>query len=68
LAGRVTPNLFSVLKANPVLGRTFTEEDGPPTDRIVVVSYGLWQRRLGGDRSVIGKQIQLDGQQTTVWA
>ncbi|MEO8025178.1 MAG: ABC transporter permease [Bryobacteraceae bacterium] len=63
---RVTPNLFPVLKANAAMGRTFTEDDDRSTERIVVISDGLWQRRFGADRSIVGKQIQMDGQQTTI--
>src|SRR5215218_5061622 len=46
-----TTNLFSVLGANAVLGRTFTEDDGREGQpRVIIISYGLWQRRFGGDR------------------
>jgi len=58
-----TTNLFSVLGTNPVLGRTFVEEDGKnglarPT--AAVISYALWQRRYGGDTQMIGRQIVLN--------
>src|SRR5687767_12928377 len=53
-----TPNLFSVLGSNPVLGRTFAADDGRAgQSRVLVISYGLWQRRFGGDTGVIGRQI-----------
>jgi len=48
----VTPNFFSVLGVEPVLGRTFSnDEDGAATS-VVVISHGLWQRRYGGEPSI----------------
>jgi putative ABC transport system permease protein len=62
-----TPNLFSVLGTNPILGRTFVAEDGlEDQPRVVVISYGLWQRRFGGDKNVVGRQIILNELPTTV--
>ena len=60
-------NLFSVLGANAALGRTFVAEDdreGQP--RVAVISYGLWQRRFGGDTNIIGRKITLNEQPTTI--
>jgi len=62
-----TPNLFSVLGTNPFLGRTFTDEDakdGQP--RVAVISYGLWQRRFGGNNQIIGKKMILNNQENTI--
>ena len=60
-------NLFSVLGVNPILGRTFTAEDGREgAARVAVLSYGLWQRRFGGDASVIGRKIILNNNENTV--
>jgi putative ABC transport system permease protein len=62
-----TPNLFSVLGTNPVLGRTFANEDGlEGQPRVVVISYGLWQRRFGGDTNIVGRQIILNEQPTMI--
>src|SRR6185503_13074457 len=62
-----TPNLFSVLGTNPVLGRTFQpDEGGQGQPGVAVISYGLWQRRFGGDRQIVGRQITLNNQPTTV--
>jgi putative ABC transport system permease protein len=54
--------LFRTLGVKPLLGRTFTaEEDRFGAPRLVVISYGLWQRRFAGADDVIGKSIRLDG-------
>ena len=54
-AYRVTANTFSLLDLPPVLGRTLTGHDGVPgAPGVVVISHGLWQRRFGASRSVIG--------------
>jgi putative ABC transport system permease protein len=62
-----TTNLFSVLGTNPQLGRTFNaEEGGSGQPGVAVISYGLWQRRFGGDNQIVGRQITLDNRPTTV--
>jgi putative ABC transport system permease protein len=63
-----TTNLFSVLGTNPLLGRTFqaSDEGGAGQPGLAVISYGLWQRRFGGDTSIVGRQISLNNQPTTV--
>jgi putative ABC transport system permease protein len=59
----VSPNLFSLLGVNAAIGRVFTAEDGQQGhDNIVILSYGLWQRKFGADRNLVGKTIQIDGQ------
>ena len=58
----VTANLFSVLGVTPLKGRTFTaSEDVPNGPRVVILGYGLWQRRYAGDPSIVGRTIQIDG-------
>lgn len=62
-----TAGFFNVLDPNPILGRTFIQgEDTPGNDHVVVISHGLWQRRFGGDRDVIGMSIDLRGASRTV--
>src|SRR3989442_1538217 len=64
---RATPNLFAVLGANAMLGRTFVEEEGQPgSDRVAALSRAFWQHHFGGSPSVIGRKIQLDAQPYTV--
>jgi len=59
---RVSADYFRLLGAPIVLGRGFTaEEDRPHGARAAVLSYGLWQRRFGGDPSIVGRSISLSG-------
>jgi putative ABC transport system permease protein len=58
--------LFDVLGARPIIGRGFrTGEDAQGAEPVAVLSYGLWQE-LGGDPSILGKPITLDGTPRTV--
>jgi putative ABC transport system permease protein len=67
LAGQVTAELFAALRVKPTLGRVLTrEEDKPGAQPLVVLSYGLWQRRFGGDPNIINKDIKLNDQNYTV--
>ena len=62
-----TTNLFSVLGTNALLGRTFQADDGGPGSQgVAIISYALWQRRFGGDAQIVGRQISLNNQPTTV--
>ena len=64
---RVTASFFTVLGVRPLLGRTFLpEEEAPGRDRVVVLSHGVWTRRYAGDRTIVGKTIQIDGRAHTV--
>ena len=59
--------LFNVLRVQPMLGRTFLqEEDQPGHDRVIVLSYSLWQRRFSSDGAVIGRAIDIDRHSYTV--
>jgi putative ABC transport system permease protein len=63
----VSQNLFSLLGVQPHIGRGFIAEDLKERQALVVLlSYSLWQRRFGGDPSVIGKPLTLDGAAFTV--
>jgi putative ABC transport system permease protein len=56
----VTEGYFRVYGAPVALGRTFTpQEDSPHAGRVVVLSYGLWQRSFGGEPAIVGKSISL---------
>jgi putative ABC transport system permease protein len=59
----ITSNLFQVLKLSPSLGRLFTsEEEQFGRHHVVLLSYGLWQRRFAGDRDIVGRDIKLGGE------
>jgi putative ABC transport system permease protein len=63
----VTANFFPMLGIKPQLGRTFlTEEDKPGAGKVAVISYKLWQNRFGGERSIVGKDMLLDGEKYRV--
>ena len=63
----VTEGYFRVYGAPLMLGRTFTPlEDSPHGGKVVVLSYSLWQRRFGGDPSVVGKAISLGNEPYTI--
>jgi putative ABC transport system permease protein len=58
----VTSNLFQVLGAGPMLGRTFTtQEDVPNGPNVVVLGFGLWNRRFAGDTGIVGRSILING-------
>jgi putative ABC transport system permease protein len=66
-ARMATAPLFSLLGVNAILGRTFlAEEDRAGGAPVVVLGYGLWQRRFGGSREILGKSITLDSQPYTI--
>jgi putative ABC transport system permease protein len=58
----VTGNYFQALGVNPLLGRTFVlDNEKTGNDQVVVLSYGLWQRRFAGDPNIVNKTILLNG-------
>ena len=66
-AYRVTANTFALLGVDALRGRPLTLDDGrPDAADVVVLSYGLWQRRFGGSPSVIGERVLLDGRSHTI--
>jgi len=62
----VSANLFPLLGVKPALGRTFTPNDEQRRERVVVLSYGLWQSRFGADPGIVGKTLEINGQNTQV--
>src|SRR5436309_1148886 len=64
---RVSAGFFPALGVKPFLGRTFLpEEETLGKDHEVVLSYGLWKRRYGGDPQLVGRTIRIDGEDFTV--
>ncbi|HET8964676.1 MAG TPA: ABC transporter permease [Candidatus Acidoferrum sp.] len=60
-------NLFATLGVEPAFGRKFTaEDDQPSANATVVLSWGLWKRRFGGETSILGQTIRLDAKAYTV--
>jgi predicted permease len=58
----VTDGVMPILRVKPAIGRSFTaDDDSPRTPERVILSHGYWTRKFGGDRSVLGRQITLDG-------
>ena len=77
--GYATGNMFDLLGVVPALGRNLSEDDEFPVDPdmfgspnpelppgFVLISHGLWQRRFGGSRDVIGEGVELDGWESTI--
>ena len=59
----VTTNLFTLLGVKPIQGRTFAPDEGKDgAPNVVVIGYDLWQRRFGGDPSIVGRKITVNNQ------
>jgi predicted permease len=66
-AAEVSPDFFTALAINPNLGRAFAQgEDTPGRNHVVILSDQLWRADFGADRSLIGQNITLDGEQYVV--
>ncbi|HEY7001389.1 MAG TPA: ABC transporter permease [Candidatus Udaeobacter sp.] len=63
--GRITPNYFDVLGVRPILGRNFRADEEEGAD-VALITKSFWQKRLGGDPNVIGRNITLDGMSHTI--
>lgn len=66
-AGLVTGNYFSVMGLSPILGRAFdTGDDGPAAAPVMILTHEFWQRRFGGDSSIVGKSLRVGGKSVPV--
>jgi predicted permease len=66
-AQRVSANFFPILGVNPILGRNFTsDEDRRGASPTALISEGLWKRKFGSDRNVIGQRLIVAGQPRTI--
>jgi len=66
-AAKVSTEFFTMLGVEPLLGRTIApNEQGPGGQRVLVISHGLWQRRFGGDKAVLGQKVSLDDEPFTI--
>jgi putative ABC transport system permease protein len=58
----VSWDIFDLLGVQPVLGRTFAQdEDAVMKNRVIILSHGMWQRRFGGDPRILGRSVVLNG-------
>ena len=66
-AAKVSTEFFNILGVEPMLGRTIApNEQGPNGERVLVISYGLWQKRFGSDNTVLGQKVFLDDESFTI--
>ena len=66
-AATAMPSMFQALGVRPALGRLFLHEEGERgASRVVLLSHGLWRRRFGGDPSVVGRTIKVNGSNVSV--
>ncbi|HZM50975.1 MAG TPA: ABC transporter permease, partial [Vicinamibacteria bacterium] len=64
---RVSGNLFATLGVQAAVGRTLAAaDDTPGQEKVVVITYGLWQRRFGGDPAIVGRPLILNGEPFTL--
>ena len=63
---RISPALARVFGVAPLLGRDFMDSEEKPGAAVAILGEGLWKRRFAGDRNVVGRTINLDGQPTTI--
>ena len=61
----VNAEMLRLSTESPALGRIFTDDEETRKEALIVLSYGAWQRRFGGDPAVIGRIVQLDGEPYT---
>ncbi len=67
IGAHASGNFFRMLGISPALGRDFNSEDEKPgNNQVVIISYGLWQRRFGGDPGIVGRNILVDEKPFTV--
>jgi predicted permease len=68
LVSRVTNNYFSALGIAPAAGRLLLPTEGlaPGADPVIVLGYSYWQKRFAGDKSVVGKQVEMNGHPMTI--
>jgi len=65
-SARVSANFFSLLGVEPILGRLFSADEEKRGESVVVLSYGLWQRRFGGSMQVLGSDLIMDTRESRI--
>jgi putative ABC transport system permease protein len=66
VAAAVPPEFFTVLRTQPLLGRTFTADEDRPGSRVILLGYKFWRDHFGSDPNVVGRDITVNSQQYTV--
>jgi putative ABC transport system permease protein len=67
VTARVSSDFFTVLRAQPILGRVFVaDDDKPGQNKVVILGYAFWQSHFGSNPNIVGQKITLDGQSYTV--
>jgi putative ABC transport system permease protein len=67
ITGQVSADMFAALRAQPAMGRLFTnDEDKPGGTPVVLLSHPLWQRRFGGQANILNQQLMLNNKSYTV--
>src|SRR6266576_3187656 len=67
LTGQVSADLFAALRAKPLIGRLFSnDEDKPGALPVAILSYALWQRRFGGQANILNQSVTFNGKSYTV--
>ncbi len=65
-SARVPANFFPLLGVEPILGRVFSKDEEKRGERVLVLSYGLWQRRFGGSSQALGSDLIMDGRSSRI--
>ncbi|HYL72820.1 MAG TPA: ABC transporter permease [Bryobacteraceae bacterium] len=65
-ANRLSPTLTDVFGIRPIAGRSFRPDEEKPGTAVAMIGEGLWKRRFGADRNLVGRTVVLDGAPTTV--
>ncbi len=63
---RVSASFFPTLGMQPEMGRLFTADEDSPGHHVIIISHATWQAQFGGDPSVIGRTVRIDGEPTTI--
>ena len=67
IGAQVSPNFFRSLGIEPIFGRGFDPGEGHPNSaRVVLLSYAFWQGQLGADRDIVGRNVTINGELSTV--
>ncbi|MGH9677720.1 MAG: ABC transporter permease, partial [Candidatus Acidiferrum sp.] len=67
LGAQISPAMFSILGVRSVVGRVFTPEEGQNGhDQVLLLGYGLWKRRFGGDPATVGRTLSVNGRAMTI--